>query len=333
MDGKDRVALQVRAGVRGTVMAIDAVRIHLGFTNATSLTPIAESRLRQGYVSKKQCKLLCALNDATSPRPRGIILTFPQGYPHAENLLFELVPHPTANTVDMDMGMDMETPLRGDEALNAKLAETLESMRDVKRDCGLEGCAVDFIQAAQRILLEGATAQYSGAAVSSAAGEDPNGVFMQMLLDGVEDDSDEEDVATTVTATDVNGDLEVVPLASSSIVVFACKKCRAEVCTQRQLTHNSTCGGNNAAVLFLEHDPDPRTMPEWVANCVRKSEAEGKGEGKLMCGCGAKLGAWSWVGQACPLCHHWIAPAFAIVGNKVDLKRIQSDVRIEGCQG
>lgn len=94
MDGQKRVALQERNGCRGIVRAVDALRMHLGMTNAPALTPVAESKLRSGFaVRKKFCKLLCSVECSSSsdgggggdpavPKTwiRQLLLTFPTGY-------------------------------------------------------------------------------------------------------------------------------------------------------------------------------------------------------------------------------------------------------------
>lgn len=107
-------------------------------------------------------------------------------------------------------------------------------------------------------------------------------------------------------------------LEPENIQFFTCMKCRFLLFNSSQLSDHAVDekglmrrgGASVPCTSYFLSDP-----PEWLAY-------DGLDSGKLSCAnpkCGAKLGQWNWAGNTCS-CGAWVAPAFQIIKNKVDIK-------------
>ena len=77
MNGRQRVAMQMRSGVRDLVEEIDALKILLGISNVKLLTPKAEVTLRKGEKARIPLGLSCGLVALGIE----VSFVFPIGYP------------------------------------------------------------------------------------------------------------------------------------------------------------------------------------------------------------------------------------------------------------
>lgn len=77
MNGRQRLVLQLRSGVRDLVEEIDGLKILLGISNVKLLTPKAEITLRKGEKARIPLELSCVLAAAGIE----VHFVFPIGYP------------------------------------------------------------------------------------------------------------------------------------------------------------------------------------------------------------------------------------------------------------
>ena len=115
---------------------------------------------------------------------------------------------------------------------------------------------------------------------------------------------------------------------NSRSYTYKCSKCRSFLFTEVKLTSSH---GPRCTSYFLAEDPEDNEDTEETSvddtdgtsssGGLMKSVGIGNTQdnaGDLSCKkCGAKVGAWSWVGLSCS-CRQWVAPAFQIKQSKVD---------------
>lgn len=78
MNGKEKLQRQIRSGTRPIVEAIDNLRLRYGFENVKSLTPIVETKLRNGNVPQRPLQLAFCPFDG---QDLSFIITIPIRFP------------------------------------------------------------------------------------------------------------------------------------------------------------------------------------------------------------------------------------------------------------
>ncbi|KAI8838516.1 protein-tyrosine phosphatase-like protein [Chytriomyces cf. hyalinus JEL632] len=110
-----------------------------------------------------------------------------------------------------------------------------------------------------------------------------------------------------------------------------CKTCRRPLLTEDSVIPHEVGSGQNAfqyrkrdtAIQRLSQQPKETACSSYCSEPMEwmLDVADGQLEGKICCPnekCGSKLGSFSWAGIACP-CGTWVAPAFMIHKQKVDV--------------
>ncbi|KNC96191.1 uncharacterized protein SPPG_08345 [Spizellomyces punctatus DAOM BR117] len=142
------------------------------------------------------------------------------------------------------------------------------------------------------------------------------------------DDSEHASISTLETSTNSTTSSHPDPSDDrkpTSARRLRCKKCRADLLSDKQLVEHES-GAGQAAFGYRKR---AMTLTPTVSQCASyhiepvewiKGVNDGELEGKIVCPnpkCEAKLGAWSWAGAPCS-CGAWVAPSFSIHRNKVD---------------
>jgi hypothetical protein len=294
--GAELLRKQVSTGVRGIIEDLDALRIKFGFQNVEVLTPMAESRIRSGYVARIPLKVRIVLS--VCPKYNLVmILTFPMGYPHSSALQYEVSLIRADSEANEDEDADILSRICNvcDEYLEVSEAgldddeeDVIPELNNIRRD----GVAfIDHVAEACKQLLGNSeihAVEPTSYATSDSYDYDPRHTQHQPA------------------------ESEEIPGESEVSATYSCMRCRYMLCTSSDLVSHEPpvpSAVHNSSSYFME------TMPSWL------TVQEGQMSGKLLCpGCNSKLGSWGWAGIGCS-CGTWVAPAFHISKSKVDMRQ------------
>lgn len=280
MNGKDRVALQEKNGVRAIVSEIDRLVITFGAGAVEVLTPKVETRVRSGYIAQRPLSATCTLIDIQV----AVTLTIPYGFPN----------HPIEIIVRSSR-MDIEPILQQKvnkfaSSSSGEVFPTAEEIVTVTRD-----------NYADLVKCMGEEDEINGRITDK----------IEEIEDIVDEDDDSDAEPSMLKELIVESKLKPTISSEDSMTYshYTCRKCRTFVFSVDELgRHTLDNKGSNRCNSFFLTDP-----PSWLTIGAEES-------GKINCSkCQTRLGSWSWIGCKCS-CGKWIVPAFQLTKSKLDWK-------------
>eukprot|EP01061_Rhynchopus_euleeides_P045099 TRINITY_DN7985_c1_g1_i1.p1 TRINITY_DN7985_c1_g1~~TRINITY_DN7985_c1_g1_i1.p1 ORF type:complete len:401 (+),score=158.96 TRINITY_DN7985_c1_g1_i1:157-1203(+) len=147
-------------------------------------------------------------------------------------------------------------------------------------------------------------------------------VKMCLLTDIAEGGSDR------TTTRRVEKDFSVGAKGGGGTVTYACRKCRATLCTSGDVKpHDPDPSSAGKKEFKKKNGLDRISFQECGSVFLEEGRVEwiepqlgGEMKGDLHCpkpGCKAKVGTYSWTGQQCS-CGHWVCPALQLQQSKMD---------------
>jgi hypothetical protein len=281
MDGRTRVALQVKAGVRPVLEDVDYLRMTLGCSNVIVLTPKVETRMRYGYLGAIPLQLSFEL------AAYEFVATFPRsGFPESEGAVITVKKKAPGGRCDAT------------DHLQNSLCEYLSQKVICESETRIHPTFRHTVPFIRELLAE-------------TLGDDYE-------IGNTEDSQEKGEMNDTDTVkSDDDGHVE--DKMDEDTRFYTCMKCRLVLFDSTQLVEHAPAakdvarrGLMNPCTSYFIED-----APEWLPT---EDLGGGGNGGKLMCPqCDAKVGQWSWSGGQCS-CGSWVVPNFQFTKTKIDEK-------------
>jgi hypothetical protein len=312
MDGKQRILLQERNGVRFTVQDIDALGMHLGYSKTKVLTPFAEERLRSGYVPQKNIRILCEIDDVRDGVK--VVLCFPTGYPTSGRIRFEL-----SGFGEKDSSLYADVSQRLEHFIDDTLLEM-----NASDSPGASGYAIKLVN---HLISVART-------IPGSSGEH---IFNLETFDIEEDEEEEGDEGGGQDGDEDDGEGEGEAEGGENeddelerdqmAYVYSCRKCSTVLFTSAHIDPHTRADGSICECDDVIQLLAPPLGPDWLNG---KAISMADAQGRLNCpagaagggGCGNKIGMMSWAGAKCNSCFEWVCPSFQVSSSKVDCRTI-----------
>lgn len=300
MDGIEIAKMQESIGVRLIVEDIDALRMMLGNTCVTVLTPKVEVRLRSASKAHIPLKLTCLVNHIS--RSVQVSLTFPSVYP-GESLAAEV----TDSEGQIIADLSEKTQSFSENGTPASPVES-EETRTYPRAAIVVNYLRQLLEAEHIAEVERLNRE---ADLLDKEVSDESIQLDQQLIGGSElGVSDEE--RSSQLALDVDDKY------------YSCMLCGTFLFNDSEVERHSTTqkdherrGGKVVACssVFISSPPSFMKESQMTENTV-----------KMTCiKCQGKLGLICWTGSQCS-CGAWVTPAIQFISSKIDMKRKNFDI-------
>ena len=308
MDGIEIAKMQESIGVRLIVEDIDALRMMLGNTCVTVLTPKVEVRLRSASKAHIPLKLTCLVNHIS--RSVQVSLTFPSVYP-GESLTAEV----TDSEGQIIADLSEKTQSFSENGAPASPVES-EETRTYPRAAIVVNYLRQLLEAEHIAEVERLNRE---ADLLNKEVSDDSVQLDQQLIGGSE-----------LGVSDEERSSQLAQERSSQLALdvddkyYSCMLCGTFLFNDSEVERHSTTqkdherrGGKVVACssVFISSPPSFMKESQMTENTV-----------KMTCiKCQGKLGLICWTGSQCS-CGAWVTPAIQFISSKIDMKRKNFDI-------
>ena len=301
MDGIEIAKMQESVGVRLVVEDIDALRMMLGNTCVTVLTPKVEVRLRSASKAHIPLKLTCDINHLS--RSVQVSLTFPSVYP-GESLTAEVTDSDGQNIGDLST----KTQFFAENGADAPPVES-EETRTYPRAAVIVNYLRQLLEAEHIAEVERLTREAD---------------LLDKELNTENTQLEQDSTVESELCVSADEERSSQPTPEADDKYYSCMLCGTFLFNDSEVEKHSTTqkdherrGGKVVACssVFISSPPTFMKASQMTENTVKMTCVK----------CQGKLGVICWTGSQCS-CGAWVTPAIQFISSKIDMKRKNFDI-------